>query len=117
MKGVQRAQSGTKKRKRKKPGSDGMSQTVWGLPSHYQDSPHSERNGERVECFEEISDIIQVIFFTYLFFFLGPQSGIWKLPGWGSNRSCNSGLHHSHSNAGFKLCLQPTPQLVAMLDS
>ena len=27
-----------------------------------------------------------------------------------------SGLHHSHSNMGSKLCLQPTPQLTAMLD-
>ena len=25
-------------------------------------------------------------------------------------------LHHSHSNAGSKLSLQPTPQLMAMLD-
>ena len=25
-------------------------------------------------------------------------------------------LHHSHSNAGFKPCLQPTPQLMATLD-
>ena len=27
-----------------------------------------------------------------------------------------AGLHHSHSNAGSKLCLRPTPQLMAMLD-
>ena len=27
-----------------------------------------------------------------------------------------SSLCHSHSNAGSKLCLQPTPQLMAMLD-
>ena len=26
-------------------------------------------------------------------------------------------LHHSHSNAGSKLCLQHTPQLMAMLDT
>ena len=28
-----------------------------------------------------------------------------------------AGLHHSHSNAGPKLCLRPTPQLMAMPDS
>ena len=27
-----------------------------------------------------------------------------------------TGLHHSHSNAGSKSHLQPTPQLTAMLD-
>ena len=27
-----------------------------------------------------------------------------------------AGLHHSHSNAGSKLCLQTTPQLMATLD-
>ena len=28
-----------------------------------------------------------------------------------------AGLHHSHNNMGSELCLQPTPQLTAMLDS
>jgi len=27
-----------------------------------------------------------------------------------------AGLHHSHSHARYKLCLQPTPQLLATLD-
>ena len=27
-----------------------------------------------------------------------------------------AGLHHSHSDARSELCLQPTPQLMAMLD-
>ena len=27
-----------------------------------------------------------------------------------------AGLHHSHSNAGSKLCLRPTPELTAMPD-
>ena len=27
-----------------------------------------------------------------------------------------AGLHHSHSNTGSKLCLQPTPQLTATID-
>ena len=28
-----------------------------------------------------------------------------------------AGLHHNHSNARSKLCLQPTPQLMAMTDT
>ena len=28
----------------------------------------------------------------------------------------DAGLHHSHSNAGSKPCLQPVPQLTAMPD-
>ena len=28
-----------------------------------------------------------------------------------------AGLHHSHSNVGSKLCLRPTPQITATLDS
>ena len=27
-----------------------------------------------------------------------------------------AGLHHSHSNAGSELCLQPTPHLTATMD-
>ena len=34
----------------------------------------------------------------------------------GQIRAIAAGLHHSHSNAGSELCLQPTPQLMAMLD-
>ena len=30
--------------------------------------------------------------------------------------SCVCNLHHSHSNAGSQLCLQPTPQLTATPD-
>ena len=30
--------------------------------------------------------------------------------------SVADGLHHSHSNAGSEPCLQPIPQLTAMLD-
>ena len=28
-----------------------------------------------------------------------------------------AGLHHSHSNSGSQLCLQPTPQLTATVDT
>ena len=34
----------------------------------------------------------------------------------GQTRATAAGIHHSQSNAGFKLCLQPTPQLMAMPD-
>ena len=49
------------------------------------------------------------------FFFLG----IWKFPGLvprGRIGAVATGLHHSHSNVGSKLCLQPVPQLIAMPD-
>ena len=34
----------------------------------------------------------------------------------GLSRAAAAGLHHSHSNAGSKLHLRPTPQLMATLD-
>ena len=34
----------------------------------------------------------------------------------GRIRDVAPGLHHSHSNAGSELCLQPTPQLTAVPD-
>ena len=34
----------------------------------------------------------------------------------GPMRAVAAGLHHSHSNSGSKLSLQPTPQLMATLD-
>ena len=34
----------------------------------------------------------------------------------GQIRAVAAGLYHSHNNARFKLCLQPTPQLKAMPD-
>ena len=34
----------------------------------------------------------------------------------GPIRATAGSLHHSHSNAGFELHLQPTPQLTAMSD-
>ena len=34
----------------------------------------------------------------------------------GQIRAAAASLHHSHTNTGSELCLQPTPQLMAMLD-
>ena len=34
----------------------------------------------------------------------------------GPIRAVPASLHHSHSNAGFELCLRPSPQLIAMPD-
>ena len=34
----------------------------------------------------------------------------------GRIRAAAAGLHYSHSNAGSEPCLQPIPQLMAMLD-
>ena len=35
---------------------------------------------------------------------------------WGQIRAVATGLHHSYSNVGSKLCLQPAPQLMVTLD-
>ena len=60
-----------------------------------------------------ITPVIPVIALHFIlficFFFQGRTCGIWKFPGQGSNWSCSASLHHSHSNKGFKPCLQPTP--------
>ena len=56
-------------------------------------------------------------FFFFFFFFLGPHL---QYHGGSQARgrigATAASLCHSHSNARFKLCLQPTPQLMAMLD-
>ena len=50
----------------------------------------------------------------FFFFFFPTASGTSQARGWIGATA--TGLHHSHSNAGSKLCLQPTPQLMAMPD-
>ena len=43
-----------------------------------------------------------ILFYYILFYFLtfqGCNHSIWKFPGQGSNQSCSTGLHHSHSNS------------------
>ena len=60
------------------------------------------------------------MFFWFFFFvlpFLGPLPSAY---GGSQTRgligAIASGLHHSHSNVGSELCLQPTPQLTATPD-
>ena len=48
--------------------------------------------------------------------FYSHTCGIWKFLGQRLNRSCSSGLHHSHSNTGHKPHLRPMPQPVATPD-
>ena len=55
----------------------------------------------------------QVLFsYLFIFAFQSRTHGTWTFPGQGLNWT----LHHSHSNTGSEPCLQPTPQLIAMLD-
>ena len=57
---------------------------------------------------------------SFFFFFLGPHPWHMDIPRIGveleSHQPTAPGLHHSHSNARSKSCLQPTPQLRAMQD-
>ena len=59
----------------------------------------------------------------FLFFFFCPFAISWATPtayggsqARGRIKAVATGLHESHSNSGSKLCLPPTPQLMAMPD-
>ena len=62
----------------------------------------------------------RISFSRFLFFFFGlfraPPVAYGGSQGRGQIGAVAIGLHHSHSNAGFKPHLQPTPQLTATLD-
>ena len=56
-------------------------------------------------------------FFFFFFCFLEPTPVAYgSRQARGQIRATAAGLHHSHSKAESKLCLQPTPLLMAMLD-
>ena len=57
-------------------------------------------------------------FFFFFLSFLGPHPRHMEVPrlGVGLIGAVAAGLSQSHSNAGSKLCLQPTPQLTATPD-
>ena len=58
-------------------------------------------------------------FQAFFFFscFVGPHPRHMEVPRLGVKTGATAaGLHHSHSNVGSKLRLQPTPQLMATLD-
>ena len=55
--------------------------------------------------------------FCFAFCFLGLHLWHMEVPGLGGQiRAVAANLHHSHSNGRSKPCLQPTLQLMAMLD-
>ena len=54
--------------------------------------------------------------FFFFFFFRATPSAYGGSQARGRIRATAAGLHHSHRNAGPKLCLQPTPQLKATPD-
>ena len=53
------------------------------------------------------------ISFIFLVFSRAASHTTWRFPGWGQIGAVAAGLHQSHSNAGSKPHLQPTPQLTA----
>ena len=54
--------------------------------------------------------------FLFFFFFRTTPSAYGGSQARGRIGATAAGLHHSHSNARPEPCLQPTPQLVAMLN-
>ena len=63
------------------------------------------------------------IFFFFIFFFFCLLPFLWAAPAaYGGSQARGqigataAGLHYSHSNTRSEQCLQPTPQLTAMLD-
>ena len=58
----------------------------------------------------------QIHNFIFPFFFRAAPTAYGKSQARGRIRAATAGLHHSHSHAGSKPCLQPTPQLTAMPD-
>ena len=54
--------------------------------------------------------------FFWSFCLLGLQLQCMEVPRLGVIRTVAADLHHGHSNAGSKACLQPTVQLTAMPD-
>ena len=62
-----------------------------------------------------------LVFFLFFFFFFallfrGAPMAYGGSQARGPIGAIAASLHHSHSNAGSEPCLQPTPQLMAMLD-
>ena len=66
-------------------------------------------------------DDLKTMRYSFLFFvFLGPYPRHMEVPRLGVQSDLQLlavGLHHSHSNTGSELRLQPTSQLMAMLDA
>ena len=54
--------------------------------------------------------------FFFFLFWATPKAYIWRFQARGQIGATAASLHHSHSKAGSKPSLQPTPQLMAMPD-
>ena len=65
---------------------------------------------------KERETIIFVLVLGGFFFWRGAPTVNGSSQARGQIRAAADCLHHGHSNAGSKLCLQPTPQLKATLD-
>ena len=57
-----------------------------------------------------------LFFFFFFCLFKAPPTAYGGSQTRGQTRAVATGLHHSHSNAGSKPCLQPTPQFTATTD-
>ena len=57
-----------------------------------------------------------ISFYVFILCFRATPAAYGSSQARGWIRATSAGLHHTHSNTGSKPCLQPTPQLMAMLD-
>ena len=69
-----------------------------------------------VWCLIKTLGFLSLAFFFFFGLFRAPPVAYGGSQGRGQIGAVAIGLHHSHSNAGFKPHLQPTPQLTATLD-
>ena len=59
---------------------------------------------------------VEILFYLFILVFRAAPTAYEGSQAGGRIRTTAAGLRHSHSNAGFELHLQPTPQLMATLD-
>ena len=74
------------------------------------------RNGDLLLLCNLVLFCVFVCFVLSFCHLLGHSSGIWRFPGKGQIGAVAASLSQSHSNSGFKPRLQPTPELMVILD-
>ena len=86
---------------------------TWPLPSPTQSSKLSSKASKWMA--KNKQNYVREVFFNF-FFLRATLEAYGGSQARGPTRAVASGLHHSDGNARSELCLQPTPQLMAMPD-
>ena len=76
-------------------------------------NPKRKKGNSKWQVFLEV---IKVFVFIYFFDFRATIAAYGSSQARGQIGTVAASLHHSHSNTGSESCLQPTPQLTAMLN-